>query len=71
MRRTVPGKPKVEVGYERVETKVPFGLYSQMEKAVRELGMWPSRQDFVIEAIKEKLDRLAAGSPAGKTRSKS
>ena len=58
----MPAMPstKVAVAYERVETKVPVGLYRQLEEAVRSQQLWPSRQDFVIEAIKEKLERLSS-----------
>lgn len=60
-------KTKVEVPYERIETKVPLGLYEQLEEAVRTRRTWGSRQDFVIEAIKEKLERMDVQHSSGRT----
>lgn len=57
-------KPKVSVPYERIDTKVPIGLYRDLEEVLRTRQQWPSRQDFVIEAIKEKLERLRQDGPA-------
>lgn len=60
----VSSKPKVSVPYERIDTKVPIGLYRDLEEVLRTRQQWPSRQDFVIEAIKEKLERLRQDGPA-------
>jgi hypothetical protein len=54
----MPGKLKVEVPYERVEVKLPMGLYRKLEDVLRAEQTWPSRQDFIIDAVREKLDRL-------------
>lgn len=57
----MPGKLKIEVPYERVETKLPLGLYKRMEAALKTEQSWPSRQDFIIDAVREKLERLDPG----------
>lgn len=59
---------KVEIPYERVETKLPIGLYRQLEEVLKREQSWPSRQDFIIDAVREKLDRLRAPRLAEKAR---
>lgn len=53
--------PKVEIPYERVEVKLPIGLYRKLEELLRSEQSWPSRQDFIIDAVREKLGRLRGG----------
>jgi len=50
--------PKVGVPYERVEVKLPLGLYRKLEELLTVEQTWPSRQDFIIDAVREKLDRI-------------
>jgi metal-responsive CopG/Arc/MetJ family transcriptional regulator len=52
-------KAKVGIPYERVEIKLPMGLYRRLELVLTVEQTWPSRQDFVIDAVREKLDRLS------------
>jgi hypothetical protein len=59
----MPGKLRVEVPYERVEVKLPMGLYRKLEAVLRAEQTWPSRQDFIIDAVREKLDCGAPSSP--------
>lgn len=61
--RSLP-KTKLLVEYERVETKIPIGLYQELAAMVDTMKRWESRQDFVLEAIREKLDRLRGPSPS-------
>lgn len=61
--------PKVGIPYERVEVKLPMGLYRKLEEVLTVEQTWPSRQDFIIDAVREKLDRYrAAGTHSTKGR---
>lgn len=59
---------KVQIPYERIDVKLPLGLYEELERILRERRLWPSRQDFVIEAIKEKLAREGLADVSGRSR---
>jgi len=54
----MPAKPKIEVTFERIGIKLPMGLYRDMEEVIASGQRWPSRQDFIIDAVREKLERL-------------
>jgi metal-responsive CopG/Arc/MetJ family transcriptional regulator len=65
----MPAKPKIEVAFERIGIKLPIGLYREMEEVIALGQRWPSRQDFIIDAVREKLDRLKTvgeGGPRGR-----
>jgi len=62
----VPSRAKVEVPYEHVHVKLPEGLHQELAEVLLRDRRWPSRQDFIIDAVREKLDRLR-GPPVGST----
>lgn len=57
----MPAKSKVPVEVERLNLKLPKGLHDAIAKVVTEEQLWPSRQDFIIDALREKLERLEQG----------
>jgi metal-responsive CopG/Arc/MetJ family transcriptional regulator len=63
----MPAKPKIEVEFERIGIKLPIGLYREMQVVIASGQRWPSRQDFIIDAVREKLDRLEIGSASRRT----
>jgi hypothetical protein len=50
---------KAGIPYERVEIKLLIGLYRKVEEVPTSAQTWPSRQGFIIDAVREKLGRLA------------
>lgn len=61
---SVPSKAKVPVEVERLNLKIPKGLHDELASILIEEQRWPSRQDFIIDAVREKLDRLRLEHPA-------
>ena len=57
----MPGGKKV-VGVEVVYVglKLPAGLHEDMVRQIRGLRNWRDRQEFIAEAIREKLEREKA-----------
>lgn len=55
---TMPSPEKVPVPFERVMVKLPKGLHDELAAVLTSEQRWPSRQDFIIDAVREKLDRL-------------
>ncbi len=58
MWQPMPSPEKVPVPYERVMVKMPMGLHKELAELLTREQRWPSRQDFIIDAVREKLDRL-------------
>jgi hypothetical protein len=56
----MPSPEKVPVPFERVMVKLPRGLHDELAELLIRVQRWPSRQDFIIDAVREKLDRLKA-----------
>jgi metal-responsive CopG/Arc/MetJ family transcriptional regulator len=56
--QSVPSPEKVPVPYERIMVKLPAGLHEEIAGLLTRERRWPSRQDFIIDAVREKLDRL-------------
>jgi hypothetical protein len=46
---------------------MPVGLYQEMMRLIEEGEQWPKppRQSFIIEAVKEKIERWRAEHPTG------
>jgi len=61
----VPGKSRASSQAEKVGLRVPLGLYREMMGIVDEAKMWsdPPRQNFILEAIKEKVERWRRENP--------
>jgi hypothetical protein len=61
----LPGKAKARAQAEKVGLRVPLGLYREMMDVVEAAKMWsdPPRQNFILEAIKEKIDRWKKDHP--------
>jgi hypothetical protein len=66
----VPAKAKVEIPYEHVHVKLPEGLHQELAEILLRERRWPSCQDFIIDAVREKLDRLRGSPSPQMTRSK-
>jgi metal-responsive CopG/Arc/MetJ family transcriptional regulator len=72
----MPARSKVPVPYEIVNVKLPLGLHSELADVLTREQRWPSRQDFIIDAVREKLDRMrpeglsreSRGRPRAQTR---
>jgi metal-responsive CopG/Arc/MetJ family transcriptional regulator len=60
----MPARSKVPVPYEIVNVKLPLGLHSELADVLTREQRWPSRQDFIIDAVREKLDRLKRSAPS-------
>lgn len=48
--------------------QIPEGLHDDMEKVIFSERRWFNRQKFVLEAIKEKIDRHRKENPFGASR---
>ncbi|MGH9918112.1 MAG: ribbon-helix-helix domain-containing protein [Nitrososphaerales archaeon] len=66
----MPAKAKIEVSFERIGIKLPIGLYREMETIIASGQRWRSRQDFIIDAVREKLDRVQLPTAPDGQRSK-
>lgn len=56
-------RQKVEIEKGRIELRLPVGLIKKMTSAVRRLQRWGNLQEFIQEAVNEKLDRVGADLP--------
>ena len=58
----MPGKSKAGVETELVGVRMPVGAYREMMGVIETDRKWPkpTRQNFILEAIKEKIDRWRA-----------
>jgi len=64
----MPSPEKVPVPYERVMVKLPLGLHRELADILTRDQRWPSRQDFIIDAVREKLDRTRLAGISKPTR---
>lgn len=59
---------------ERVGLRVPVGLHQEMVAVIHSANQWKDRQAFILEAVKEKIERWRKEnpmwSPPAKDRSK-
>ncbi|MCI4345877.1 MAG: ribbon-helix-helix domain-containing protein [Thermoplasmata archaeon] len=51
------GKKKIEVANEQVCVRLPAGLYEDLLRVMAAEKRWFDRQDFVKEAVREKIER--------------
>jgi Arc/MetJ-type ribon-helix-helix transcriptional regulator len=56
----VPGKKRVEVPLEKLGVMVPRGLHEELIRLIRAEGRWANRQEFLMEALREKIEREKA-----------
>ncbi len=59
---------KIKVAREPLGLRVPVGLYNDMVQVIDAEKRWSGRQEFVLEAIKEKIDRHRKENPFGAKR---
>ena len=61
----MPGKVEARDHAEKVGPRVPLGLYHEMMGSVGAAKMWPDppRQNYILETIKQKLDRRKREHP--------
>jgi hypothetical protein len=68
----MPGKSRAHAPTEKVGLRIPLGLYREMMAIVDSANLWsePPRQNFILEAIKEKIERWSSqhsfGAPASR-----
>lgn len=68
----MPGKSRARAPTEKVGIRIPLGLYREMMAIVDSANLWsdPPRQNFILEAIKEKIERWSSehsfGAPAAR-----
>jgi hypothetical protein len=68
----MPGKSVAHAPTEKVGLRIPLGLYREMMTIVDSANLWsdPPRQNFILEAIKEKIERWSSqhsfGVPASR-----
>lgn len=68
----MPGKSRARAPTEKVGIRIPLGLYREMMAIVESANLWsdPPRQNFILEAIKEKIERWGSahsfGAPASR-----
>jgi hypothetical protein len=66
----MPGRSRAHAPTEKVGLRIPLGLYREMMTIVDSANLWsePPRQNFILEAIKEKIERWSSehsfGAPA-------
>lgn len=68
IQQAMPSPEKVPVPYERVMVKLPLGLHDELAALLTQQKRWPSRQDFIIDAVREKLDRTRTLESSSKAR---
>jgi Arc/MetJ-type ribon-helix-helix transcriptional regulator len=51
------GKKRVDVRVESVTVQFPSGLHDEMVELMRRQVRWFDRQEFIKEAVREKLER--------------
>lgn len=56
----MPGKKRVEVPLEKLGVMVPRGLHEELVRSIRAEGRWANRQEFLMEALREKIEREKA-----------
>jgi hypothetical protein len=54
------GRKRVEVQTESVTTKFPAGLHAEMVSLIDREKRWFDRQEFIKEAVREKIERSRA-----------
>lgn len=61
----MPGKSRARAKTELVGVRVPKGTYDEMIAIIDAGSQWPDppRQNFILEAIKEKVDRWKKDHP--------
>lgn len=57
------GKKQIEVDLVPVGLKLPTGIHEEMVRLIRSSRMWRDRQEFISEAIREKIERLRLQRP--------
>ena len=68
----MPGRSRARAPTEKVGIRIPLGLYREMMSIVEAANRWPDppRQNFILEAIKEKIERWGSehsfGTPASR-----
>jgi hypothetical protein len=67
-RDTSKGELLVRVSTIPLQLRVPSGLHSEMVRLISSEARWSGRQEFVLEAIKEKIDRHGKENPSGAKR---
>ncbi len=65
----MPGASRARANTELVGIRIPAGLYREMMEIIEQRQLWadPPRQNFIMEAIKEKIER-ARQEQAGASR---
>ena len=61
----MPGKARARAQTEKVGLRIPVGLYRELIDIIEVGKMWPDppRQNFILEAIREKIDRWKKDHP--------
>jgi hypothetical protein len=61
----VPGKARAKAKTELVGVRIPQGTYTELIGVIEAGNQWPDppRQNFILEAIKEKIDRWKKDHP--------
>ena len=62
------GELRVPIRTEPLTIRIPHGLHADMVDLIQREGRWSGRQEFVLEAIKEKIDRHRKENPFGTKR---
>lgn len=66
----MPGARKSTPRSELIGIRLPDGVYEEMIRIIEGARQWPApaRQNFILEAVKEKLDRWKREHPLGPPR---
>ncbi|HTT15190.1 MAG TPA: hypothetical protein VMG81_05380 [Thermoplasmata archaeon] len=59
----MPGRSRLAVPEERLGLRIPVGLHEEMVGVIRAANQWKDRQNFILEAIKEKTERWKKEHP--------
>lgn len=51
------GRARERTPVERIPVNVPVGIYASLVATMKRKKRWFNRQEFVLEAIKEKIER--------------
>ncbi|MDE1822042.1 MAG: hypothetical protein KGI98_14475 [Euryarchaeota archaeon] len=53
----MPGDVRVKVTTDPLQIRVPHGLHADMVALIESEKRWSGRQEFVLEALREKIER--------------
>jgi len=62
----MPGSKRLTGNAELVGVRVPKAVYDEMMRLIESEGRWPypARQNFILEAVREKLERYVPVGPS-------